>query len=159
MRLERTNILFKQVWRLLCPQWVAEWCIPHWKRRHDELRQWANGILCILLSLHLRKAVLLRGVMHWHIRSDVCAQNQFFGSISPCLCVLEIFGSSENTQNQFFASGNFWKFSKKIFESFENDCEGKNGSVFFRKCPKLFFGISENVCESNMLLENFGCFR
>ena len=68
----------------------------------------------------------------------MCAQNQLFGSISPCLCVLEIFGSPENTQNQFFASGNFRKFPKKIFESFENDCEGKNGSVFFRKCPNCF---------------------
>ena len=112
------------------------------------------------LALCHRKAVLLRGVMHRHIRSDACAQNLFF---------LEAF-------RYLVCSGNFWKFrkytepiltswkilevpkisasqicfckflevSENVFRKFRKSTEGIMGSGNFQKYPKRIFRSSEN---------------
>ncbi len=113
------------MWRLLCPRRVVIQCIS---RECDIAMQCNNDqmVYCIFfLALCHRKAVLLREMMHRHIRSDACAQNQFFLEAFLFWSVLEIFGSSKNTQNCLRA---LWKFSDS-----ENDFRK------FRKCTEAFW--------------------
>jgi hypothetical protein len=84
-------------------------------------------VYCIFfLALCRRKAVLLRGMMHRHIRSDACAQNQFFFEAFLFWSVLEIFGSSENIFRKFRKYTELFESSLEIFGSSENTdkCSG-----------------------------------
>jgi hypothetical protein len=130
------------MWRLLSPQRVVIQCISC---ECDIAMQCGNDqmVYCIFfLALCRRKAVLLRGMMHRHTRSDACAQNQFFFKAFLFWSVLEIFRSSENTQNRLIA---LWKFSevpKMIFESSENTHK-RSGN--FRKLRKRFLEVPKSA--------------
>ncbi len=94
-------------------------------------------VYCIFfLALCRRKAILLWGMMHRHVRSDACAQNHFSFQAFLFWSVLEIFGSSENTQKR---SGNFWKFRKCFSEVPKNALTSIISQIWnFRKFRKLF---------------------
>lgn len=139
------------MWRLLSSQRVVIQCISC---ECDIAMQCGNDqmVYCIFfLALCRRKAVLLRGMMHRHIRSDACAQNQFYFEAFLYWSVLEIFGSSENTPNRVWA---FWKFSevpKIIFVSSENTQKHLRALWKFLEVPKIhrsvleIFESSENI--------------
>ncbi len=108
-------------------------------------------VYCTFSSLWAyRKTALLRGMMHWHIRSDECAQNQF----------LNVF------LLWFACSGNFWTYPKLIFGTFKNT-QNRNSLMeifayvwnWFSEHPKMIVESKNRFCKflelSETIFRNF----
>lgn len=131
------------MWRLLCPQWVSVMRIP------PNTLMWCDAaneqmVFCTFsFFLVNRNAALLRGMMHWHMRSDQSAQNQF----------LKVFLLS------LMCSGNFRSFPKVIFGLSENALNQFSLLEIFGYVRKTFLDFPKMTVKANMVLFIFGLFR
>ncbi len=113
-----------------------------------------------------RKAALLRGMMHWHMRSDQSAQNQFlkvFLLSLMCSGIFRsflkfIFGLSENTQNHFSLLeifGYIWK----AFSDFPKMTKKANMVLYiFGLVRNWFSDFPKNISRVSFASVNFRSF-
>lgn len=158
------------MWRLLCPQWVSVMRIP------PNTLMWCDAaneqmVFCTFSFPWVnRKAALLRGMMHWHMRSDQSAQNQFFfkKSVSPQFGVFWIFSEFSETHFRTFRKHTepdfrFWKFldiSESDFRTFQKWLWRQKWFCIFSDLSETDFWIFwKSSVESISLLYIFGLVR